>query len=137
MKKLKKKLIIGINKSDEAIHSRYWDKKNHRPSSEQIEFLDNKVEDIKTRIFESTNVQLEPVYYVAGYNDENFKDPSWNVNNLMIYILKSVPTKKVLGTMESFGENILKDVVDVGIELLSGIIDLGKGILKGIFSFFK
>lgn len=131
------KLIIGINKADEAIHSRYWDTKNHVPSKKQKEFLDDKVEDIKTRIFESTNVQLEPIYYVAGYNDENFKDPSWNIDNLMIHILKSVPKKKVLQTMEGYGENIVKEVVDVAIDLVDGIIDLGKGILKGIFSFFK
>lgn len=131
-----KKLIIGINKSDEAIHSRYWDTKNHAPSKEQKEFLDDKVENIKTRIFESTNVQLEPIYYVAGYNDENFKDPSWNIDNLMIHIIKSVPKKKALNTMEGYGENIVKEVVDVAKEIIGGIIDLGKGILKGIFSFF-
>lgn len=87
------KLIIGINKSDEAIHSRYWDNKNHHPSKEQIGFLDGKVEDIKTRIFESTNVQLDPIYYVAGYNDENFSDPSWNIDKLMIKLLESVKDK--------------------------------------------
>lgn len=146
------KLIIGINKSDEAIHARYWDNKNHHPSKEQIGFLDDKVEDIKTRIFDSTNVQLDPIYYVAGYNDENFSDPSWNIDKLMIKLLESVKDKSTT-IFEDFDLDSLVDgaseVADTAMKLAKETINkiimpiVGKTIniigdvLSKIFNFWK
>lgn len=146
------KLIIGINKSDEAIHSRYWDNKNHHPSKEQIEFLDDKVKDIKTRIFESTNVQLDPIYYVAGYNDENFSDPSWNIDKLMIKILDSVKDKsatifdefdldkvvdgvsEVIDTAAKYTQKAIDKIV---IPIAEKAFDIVGNIFSKVFSFWK
>ena len=136
-----KHVIVSINKADEALSNRYWLKEKNEPSNEQKEFLEEKTQDIRKRIYESTGINIKkPIYYSAGYNDENFSEPSYNIDNLMIYILKSIPKEKVVNTMEEF-ENITKDVLKAGLELVAEVVtvakDVFKGILKGIFSLFK
>lgn len=133
-----KKIIVAINKADEVINPRYWKRDRNEPSQEQINWLEEKVDNVQTRIYESTQVKIKrPIYYAAGYNDENFSDPAYNIDNLMIYILKSIPKEKAVNTMEEFGENITDSVVDTGIAIISGLFDLGKGIIKGIFKLFE
>ncbi len=128
-----KRIIVAINKSDEAISERFWNKENNCPSKEQKGFLEEKIIDIQNRIYDSTKVDIEPMYYKAGYNDENFKDPSYKIDELMIFILKSIPPKKVASVTDGFGENIVDDVLDVAKEIIGGIVNIGKSILNFFF----
>jgi len=127
-----KRVIIAINKADEALSSIYWNRQENKPSLEQKKFLEDKLQDIKSRIYESTNIDIKnPLYYSAGYSDENFSEPPYNIDNLMIYILESVPPSKVANTVETFGENITKEVIKTGVEIIKDVINLGTGIIKG------
>lgn len=128
-----KRIIVAINKSDEAISERYWDKENNCPSNQQKEFLEEKIIDIQNRIYESTKVDIKPMYYKAGYNDENFKDPSYKIDELMIFILDRVPPKKAAGVTEGFGGNKTDDVFDKAVNIIGNVIEKTLGAVGSFF----
>lgn len=125
------RIIVAINKADEAISPRYWDNKNNCPSEEQRKFLEEKVIDIQNRIYESTGVDIKPIYYTAGYSDEKYNDPSYKIDELMIFILNHTPPKKAIQIGEGFDDdNRTDDVIDV-------IIDRIGKVFGGIGDFFS
>ncbi len=135
------KIIVAINKADEAISSRYWNDKLNEPSAEQHKFLEEKIIDIQNRIYESTGVNIEPMYYKAGYNDENFKDPAYKIDELMMHILESIPPKKAATAEGSFDDdNKSKDVVEKTIDIVANVVeavwDGASKLVKGFFSLF-
>ncbi len=131
-----KRIIVAINKADEAISERYWDKNNNKPSQDQIDYLDEKIIDIQNRIYESTNIDIKPMYYKAGYRDENFKDPAYKIDELMIFILKQIPRKKAASAVDGFGENrtdrvdktAMEEIGEFVKDAVKGIVDIGKSI---------
>ncbi len=135
------RIIVAINKADEAIASRFWSRETNEPSSDQQKFLEGKVVDIQNRIYESTGIDIKPMYYNAGYSDENIKDPSYKIDELMIHILEHIPPKKAAVAEESFEkENKNKDVIDKTIDLVGdvveGIFTGAANLIKGFFSIF-
>ncbi len=135
-----KRIIVAINKSDEAISERYWDKNNNKPSQDQINYLEEKIIDIQNRIYESTNIDIKPMYYKAGYRDENFKDPAYKIDELMIFILEHIPAKKVVVAEEGFGDNKNDNVIDKTVEIIGNVLEkvvkgIG-GLLDRFFSWF-
>ncbi len=135
------RIIVAINKADEAISERYWDTGKNQPSQEQKTFLKEKVIDIQNRIYESTNVDIKPMYYKAGYRDEREKDPSYNIDDLMMFILKHIPRKKAGSMMDGFGENKTKEVEETADNIIvefikdtvKAIADIGKSIWGWFF----
>jgi len=135
------RIIIAINKADEAVSPRYWNHETNEPSPEQQKFLEEKTVDIQNRIYESTGIDIKPMYFKAGYNDENFKDPAYKIDELMIHILEHIPPKKAAIAEESFdGGNKNKDVIEKAIDIVGDVLEgvvsgVGK-VIKGLFSFF-
>ncbi len=99
------RILVAINQADMAMKGNNWDKINNRPNEELIAFLGKKVESVKRRIYEESKVEVEPIYYCAGYtNGENKQNP-YNLSKLFSYILKMTPKEKRL----AYRDNINKD----------------------------
>ncbi len=90
------RILIAINQADLAMKGRNWDHENNRPNEELTKFLDQKAESVKNRIYTSTDVKTEPIYYSAGYTDGECKQNPYNLSKLFSYILKMTPREKRL-----------------------------------------
>lgn len=70
-----KRILIAVNQADLAMKGAHWDKENNCPDDELKEFLEKKCASIKERVLTSTGVEVEPIYYCAGYTDPSeYKD---------------------------------------------------------------
>ena len=79
-----------------AMKGRYWNKKENCPEKELEDFLDEKVTSIKNRIKDSTGLDVEPIYYSAGYTEADVKQNPYNLSKLLYYIMKSIPKDNML-----------------------------------------
>ena len=67
------RILVAINQCDQAMKGHYWNFQENRPEAKLISFLNEKVQSIRTRIREATGLDIEPIYYSAGYSDEYIK----------------------------------------------------------------
>ena len=90
-----KRILIAINKADAARSGRDWDYDKHIPLPKLTAFLDEKAASVKQRIKESTGVDVETIYYSAGYKEEGQpQEPSYNLLKLSLYIVRYTPDDK-------------------------------------------
>lgn len=98
-----KRILVAINQADVAMKGRYWDYGRNRPEPKLKEFLDEKVRSVKSRISEATGVNITPIYYSAGYTeDDGTRSKPYNLSKLLAFIVKYTPSKKRL----SYANNI-------------------------------
>lgn len=90
----KKRLLIAINQADQAMKGRYWNHQENRPEPELIKFLDEKVTSTQSRIKEATGVDVEPIYYSAGYKDGDLSQNPYNLSKLLLFILRHTKEEK-------------------------------------------
>lgn len=88
------RILIAINQADVAMKGKHWDGEKNLPDPELIEFLDEMVNATKKRIFESTGVTVDPIYYSAGYTENGKQDPPYNITKLLYYIISKAPEHK-------------------------------------------
>lgn len=100
-----KRIIIAINQADVAMKGKYWNEIENRPEKELEDFLNEKVESVKKRIKEGTGLDIEPIYYSAGYKDKDTKQKPYNLSKLLYLIVKNTPTNKRL----AYANNISND----------------------------
>ena len=125
------RILVAINQADAAMKGRYWDEENNRPEPKLEAFLEEKAVSVKRRIQEGTGIDVEPIYYSAGYKEEGMPQrPPYNLSKLLYYIVKYTPKEKRLvyvdhmnrdetmfrdddqrqdyrrGTLEQFGETV-------------------------------
>ena len=120
----KNRILVAINQADVAMKGRYWDYEKNEPMDKLKEFLDNKVISVKNRIKEATGVDIEPIYYSAGFKEEGEEQSRpYNLSKLLYYIVKATPTEKravyVNNTNED--ENMWRDNDD--------LLDYGEKVL--------
>lgn len=101
----KDRILIAINQADVAMKGRYWDFENNMPEEKLVEFLDAKAASVKNRVKEATGVDVEPIYYCAGYKDGDSQQQPWNLSKLLYFIVQHTPLKKRL----SYVNNISND----------------------------
>lgn len=66
-----------------------------------IQFLNEKVQSIRTRIKEDSDLDISPVYYCAGYTEESGDVVRpYNLSKLLYYIMQSLPAQKRVAIME-------------------------------------
>lgn len=96
------RILIALNQADIAMKTgRHWDYEKNEPDETLIAFLNEKVESIKTRIKEDSNLDVEPVYYCAGYEEESGDVVRpYNLSKLLYYIMNSLPAEKRVAIME-------------------------------------
>lgn len=100
------RILVAINQCDMAMKGRYWDQDNSKPEAPLVKFLDDKVESVRKRIKEGTGVDIEPIYYSAGFKEEGMPQcPPYNLTKLLSYIIKFTPTEKRL----VYVDNVNKD----------------------------
>lgn len=90
----KDRLLVAINQADVAMKGRYWNSEQNKPESELVRFLDDKVASTKKRIKEATGVDVDPVYYSAGYKEGADQQSPYNLSKLFVYILRHTPSEK-------------------------------------------
>lgn len=101
----KNRLLVAINQADMAMKGRNWNGKLNQPELELIKFLDEKVESTKRRIKEATGVDVEPIYYSAGYKEGNHEQQPYNLSKLLAFILRHTKKEKRI----AFAQDINKD----------------------------
>jgi len=104
-KNAKDRILIAINQADVAMKGRFWDHENNKPMPKLIAFLDDKVKSVKRRVKEATGVDVEPIYYSAGYREyreegseqkQGFEQKPWNLSKLLFFIVKNTQEEKRL-----------------------------------------
>lgn len=90
----KSRLLVAINQADMSMKGKGWDYEQNKPSPELIKFLDEKVASTRRRIKEATGVDIEPIYYVAGYKDGVQKQRPYNLSKLFAFILRHTKQEK-------------------------------------------
>lgn len=90
----KGRLLVAINKADNAMSGRHWDFEKSEPQPKLVEFLNEKVSTTKTRIKEATGVDVDVIYYSAGYTEDDTQDQPYNLSKLLAFILRHTKSTK-------------------------------------------
>lgn len=109
--KAKDRILIAINQADVAMKGRYWDFEHNKPEEKLTEFLEAKVVSVKNRVKEATGVDVEPIYYSAGYKDGEDQQQPWNLSKLLYFIVQHTPSEKRLSYVNNLSndESMWKD----------------------------
>ena len=86
-----KRIVIAINQCDLALKGRGWNHDTNKPDKKLEQFLNEKVDSVRKRIFNSTEVVTNPIFYSALY--------SYNISKLLLTMMLNMPeTKRFLFT---------------------------------------
>ena len=85
------RIIISINQADMAKKGRNWDISKQQPDEVLIKFLEEKTQEIRSRILQSTGLHIiHPIWYSATAN--------FNIDKLLDSIIQNLPPKKRIMT---------------------------------------
>ncbi len=126
----KDRVLIAINQADVAMKGRYWDCENNKPEAKLIEFLEEKVKSVKSRVKEATGVDVEPIYYSAGYKDGDEEQRPWNLSKLLYFIVKNTPSEKRLSYVNNISDK--KEMWEDDDELLDYKEEVQKSFVETI-----
>lgn len=135
--KAETRLLIGINQADIAKKDGSgWDHSAGLPTQSGILYLEDMSSSIAHRIYESTKVSVDPLYYSAGFDGRK----PYNIGKLLYKIVEVTPVHKrvaYLGkSLNRNGENFeINDGKDDYVGRVKEGLGFGK-ILAGIFGFF-
>jgi len=101
----KERVLIAINQADVAMKGRYWDYETNQPQEKLIAFLEEKATSVKRRVHEATGVNIEPIYYSAGYKEEEEEQKPWNLSKLLYFIVRNTPSEKRMVYVDVISEN--------------------------------
>lgn len=108
----KNRLLVAINQADAAMKGRFWDYEENKPEPQLEAFLEEKSASVRRRIKEGTGMDVEPIYYSAGFKEESCaQERPYNLSKLLYYIVNCTPKKKrviYLGKLNQ-DENAWKD----------------------------
>lgn len=90
------RILIALNQADIAMKTgRHWNCEKNEPDETLTRFLEEKVVSIRSRIKEDTDLDITPVYYCAGYEEESGDVVRpYNLSKLLYYILNALPVEK-------------------------------------------
>jgi predicted GTPase len=136
-----KRLLIAINQADRALRTpNGWDYKNNRPTPQAEKFLDEKVRSVKKRIKEATGVDVDPIYYCAGFKEYGCSQKPYNLVKFMYYIMSMLPKEKRVITslyanqnpeMWEYDEDLKKHQDGIMQELLNAVNNIAQGVAAG------
>jgi predicted GTPase len=101
----KDRILVAINKADTARRFRDWDFENNKPKEKLVKFLEEKVKSVKNRVKEATGVEVKPIYYSAGFKDEDEEQRPYNLSKLLYFIVKNTPSEKRLAFVNSTSDD--------------------------------
>lgn len=100
------RLLIGLNQSDVAMKGKHWDDDKNEPDAVLLDHLKKKTASVARRIKEATGVEVDPVFYAAGYKEADGEQCSpYNLTKLLYYIVKSIPEDKRLSLVSNINED--------------------------------
>lgn len=100
------RILVAINQADVAMKGRYWNYEENKPEPQLTQFLEEKVISVKKRIKEGTGVDVDPIYYCAGFKEPGQKQSRpYNLSKLLSYIVHYTPTEKRLLYVENLNQN--------------------------------
>ena len=122
------RILVAINQCDMAMKGKHWDSVSNKPDEVLTKFLDEKAESVRRRIREGTGVDIEPVYYSAGYKDGDDQQNPYNLSKLLYLIIQHTPKKKrlIYATTTSRDPEVWRDnddLIDYGREIRSSFVD--------------
>lgn len=90
------RVLVALNQADIAMKTgRHWDYGKNEPDGTLTTFLEEKVCSIRERIREDSGLDITPVYYCAGYEEESGEVVyPYNLSKLLYYILSALPAEK-------------------------------------------
>lgn len=100
-----KRILIAINQADMAMKGRYWNYEENKPEQQLVKFLEEKALSVKKRIKEGTGVEIDPIYYCAGYKEEGMEQKPYNLSKLLYYIIEYTPKEKRLLYVDNINQN--------------------------------
>lgn len=89
-----RRILVAINQADMAMKGRNWNYDKNQPNEKLTAFLEEKAQSVQKRIFEGTGVNVEPVYYSAGYKEDDIQSNPYNLSKLLYFIVKATPSEK-------------------------------------------
>lgn len=89
-----KRLLVAINQADMAMKGRGWNHKKNEPEPVLVKFLEDKCLSTKSRIKEATGIDVDPIYYTAGYKDGDDSQQPYNLSKLFLFILRHTKVEK-------------------------------------------
>lgn len=99
------RILVAINQADVAMKGRYWDYEKNQPEQKLKDFLDEKAASVKKRIKEATGVDVDPIYYSAGFKEEGEEQQKpYNLSKLLYYIVKATPEEKRLSYIDNLNQ---------------------------------
>ncbi len=156
------RILVALNQADIAMKTgRHWDYEKNEPDDTLIAFLEDKVRSIHDRILEDSGVEVDPIYYCAGYMEEETGEVirPYNLSKLLLYIMNSIPPMKRAAVMagintdsenyefndddedynegvkdaffSSFG-SIMEESVEKGAEIGLGVLGVPGAIVGGV-----
>jgi len=61
---------------------------------------------VKKRVFEATGVEVDPIYYCAGYKEDGkVQNRPYNLSKLFYYILEAIPSTKRVSLANNVNPN--------------------------------
>lgn len=100
------RILIAVNQADMAMKGTHWDKENNCPDETLKDFLEKKCASVKQRILDGTGIEFEPMYYSAGYTDENgIQANPYNLTKLLYHIVLSLPAEKRIAIAENLNND--------------------------------
>lgn len=130
-----KRILVAINQADVAMKGQYWNRELNKPEPQLVKFLEEKVVSVKRRIKEGTGIDIDPIYYSAGYKEEGGEqNKPYNLTKLLYYIIQYTPTEKRLSYVENINQNaeMWQDNDELQ-DYKAGILEgLGSSIVSGI-----
>jgi predicted GTPase len=103
----KSRIIVAMNQADQAMKGRGWDHDRNQPGPILIDALETKVASVKQRIFDATGVNIQPVYFSAGYKDPFTGETQapYNLSKLLYLIVKQTPQQKRVVYADKISQN--------------------------------
>lgn len=99
------RIIVAINKADLALSGKHWDSENSQPKEKLLEFLEEKVESIRKRIKDSHKIEISPIYYSAGYKEDDEEQMPYNISKLLDLIISKIQNKKRAVILNDINKN--------------------------------
>lgn len=102
------RILVALNQADIAMKTgRHWDYEKNEPDGTLVAFLEEKVNSIRERIKKDTGLDITPVYYCAGYQEDSgdLVRP-YNLSKLLYYILNALPAEKRVAVLGGINTDV-------------------------------
>ena len=102
----KSRIMIALNQCDMAMKGRHWDDEKNAPDEVLKATLEEKTASVKRRIEDATGLELEPMYYCAGYKEEGEEQRKpYNLTKLLYHVLEGIPKEKRLLVVNNLNQS--------------------------------